>query len=542
MNKELLKLTKDLNILYVEDDKSVQSQMLELFEIFFNDIKTASNGLEGLEIYKQGNFDIVFTDIAMPKMDGLELSKEIKKINPSQKIIILTAFNNINVLQEAINLPVDGFITKPIKMESFLSSLKRMALIIHNEKIEKEFNKQLKKELEEKIKEIEKKTFYDDLTSLKNRSFLMKEIKDYEDTIILININNFDSINMVYGYEIGDEVLKHIGLYLKNLTENVFYLGNDEFAILGKIDVNTIKIPEFRVDDSHNIPLDFTAGIANGKNPLKKAYLALKEAKKNKKKMIVYSNDLYIEKFHQKVQEYMPIIKESLKNNLIVPFFQGILDNSTKEIKKYETLARIKYQDKIISPFFFIDIAEKGGLISQITKIIIEKSFIKFKDMDCEFSINLTEIDLGSDDIIEFLIQKSKEYNINKNRIILEVLEGMGEISKSVILDRLITLKKLGFKIAIDDFGTMNSNFERVALLNVDYIKIDGKFIKNIDKDKKSFAIAKAITDFAKSIDAKVIAEFVHSYEVQKVVEDLGIDYSQGYLFSEPDEEIGGVK
>ena len=140
--------------------------------------------------------------------------------------------------------------------------------------------------------------------------------------------------------------------------------------------------------------------------------------------------------------------------------------------------------------------------------------------------------------MIEYLVNKAKEFNINKNRIVLEVLEGVGQISNSIILDKLILLKKLGFQIAIDDFGTMNSNFERVALLNVDYIKIDGKFIKNIDKDRKSFAIAKAITDFAKSIEAKVVAEFVHSNDVQKVVEELGIDYSQGYLFDEPTEDI----
>ena len=535
--KELREITQNLNILYVEDDKTVQTQMLSLFELFFNNIKTADDGFEGLEVYKKGNFDIVFTDVAMPKINGIELAQKIREINPSQKIIIITAFNNPDILKEAINLPVDGFLSKPIEMEDFFNKLEKTVTIIHNEKLEKEFNTILKQMLEEKIKEIEKKTFYDDLTGLKNRSFLMEKVKNYKGKIILININNFESINIVYGYKTGDLVLKHMSYYLRTISENVYYLGNDEFAILGDLDIEKIKIPEFKVN-SYKLSIDFTAGIAYGENLLQKAYVALKEAKRDKKKVVFYSENLRIENFHKKVQEYMPVIKEAFKNNLIVPFFQGIYDNKTKEIKKYESLARIKYQNKIISPFFFIDIAEKGGLIHQITKIIIDKSFQIFQNKDDEFSINLTEIDLGSDDIIEFLVNKSKEYNIDKNRIILEVLEGVGEISNNIILDKLIELKKLGFKIAIDDFGTMNSNFERVALLNVDYIKIDGKFIKNIDKDKKSFAITKAITDFAKSINAQVVAEFVHSYEVQKVVEELGIDYSQGYLFSEPTERM----
>ena len=536
--RELVNLTKNLKILYVEDDQSVQNQMLNLFRLFFDNIKTANDGLEGLETYKSEHFDIVFTDVAMPKMSGLELSKKVREINFSQKIIIITAFNNPDILKEAINLPVDGFLSKPISMDNFLNIIKKISSIIHNENLQKEFNKLLKQELKNKVKEIEKKTFYDDLTGFKNRTCLMRKIDNYEGEIILININNFDSINIVYGYEIGDLVLKHISSYLKTLSKNIYYLGNDEFAILKNIDISNIKIPEFEVIDSHNIHFDFTAGIAKGKNLLKKAYLALKEARKEGKKAVIYSQNLKIEKFHKKVQEYMPIIKEALKEDSIVPFFQGIRDNKTKEIKKYESLARIKHQRKIISPFFFIDIAEKGGLINQITKIITDKTFNEFKDRNDEFSINLTEIDLGSDKFIEFLVNKAKEYNIPKNRIILEVLEGVGEIENSIILDKLIMLKKLGFKIAIDDFGTMNSNFERVALLNVDYIKIDGKFIKNIDRDKKSYAIAKAITDFAKSIDAKVIAEFVHSKEVQKVVEELGIDYSQGYLFNEPSENL----
>ena len=538
MNREVAELTRDLNVLYVEDNEIVQNEMRQLLQIFFKNIKVASDGLEALEMYKTDEFDIVITDVAMPKMDGIELSKKIREINPYQKIIIITAFSDINTILKAINLQIDGFLSKPIEIKQFIAVLKRIALIIHNEKLQKSFNDMLHKQLEEKVKEIEKKTYYDELTGLKNRSCFVEMVKNYENKIILININNFESINIVYGYRVGDFVLKHISFYLRTLSENVFYLGNDEFAILDDIDVNQIKIPEFKVDMIHQISLQFTAGIANGNDLLKKAYLALKEAKKDKKKYVVYSDDLKIEKFHKKVQEYMPVVKTALKYNLIEPFFQGIRDNKTGEIKKYESLARIKYEDRIISPFFFIDISEKGGLINEITKVIIDKSFAKFKDRNDEFSINLTEVDLGNDDIIVFLVNKAKEYNISKNRIILEVLEGVGKIENSIILDRLIMLKKLGFKIAIDDFGTMNSNFERVALLNVDYIKIDGKFIKNIDKDKKSLAIAKAITDFAKSIDAKVIAEFVHSKEVQKVVEELGIDYSQGYLFSEPSENL----
>jgi len=93
-------------------------------------------------------------------------------------------------------------------------------------------------------------------------------------------------------------------------------------------------------------------------------------------------------------------------------------------------------------------------------------------------------------------------------------------------------------KIAIDDFGTDYSNFARILEIQADYIKIDGSFIKDLDKNENSFRITKSITDFAHNVGAKVIAEFVHNEEVQKMVVQLGIDYSQGYLFSIPKESV----
>jgi len=101
-----------------------------------------------------------------------------------------------------------------------------------------------------------------------------------------------------------------------------------------------------------------------------------------------------------------------------------------------------------------------------------------------------------------------------------------------------MNLKRKGFSIAIDDFSVQNSNFERVHSMQVDYIKIDGSFIKDMSQDKKSYNVVKTISDFGKSIGAKVIAEYVHSKEVQDIVLELEIDYSQGYYFSEPLREL----
>ena len=102
------------------------------------------------------------------------------------------------------------------------------------------------------------------------------------------------------------------------------------------------------------------------------------------------------------------------------------------------------------------------------------------------------------------------------------------------VLHGLNCIKSLGCKIAIDDFGTEFSNFARLLNMNFDFIKIDGSFIKDIHKNENSYKIAKTITQFAHSTNAKVIAECVHSKEVQKIIKELKIDFSQGFFFSTP--------
>ena len=276
-----------------------------------------------------------------------------------------------------------------------------------------------------------------------------------------------------------------------------------------------------------------------GNELLKHAYIALKEAKHHGKNSIkTYSKDLVSEKLQAQIQKLSPIIREAIDKNQIVPYFQAIRDNRTKNIAKYECLARIVVGTKVYSPFEFINIAEKIGVIAEITKIMIDKSFKTFQNNDYTFSVNITEIDLDNNYLQEYFIQKLQEYNIEPSRVVLEVLEGISVTGAKNSLEQLAALKKLGFSIAIDDFGAEHSNFERVHTMQVDFIKIDGSFVKNMDTNAKSYSIVKTINDFAKSIGAEVIAEYVHSGKVAQMVEELGIEYSQGYYFSEPKGEL----
>ena len=156
------------------------------------------------------------------------------------------------------------------------------------------------------------------------------------------------------------------------------------------------------------------------------------------------------------------------------------------------------------------------------------------QDKDCTFSINITEDDLNKNYLFEYLKEEAHRYDISPSRVILEILEGVSASGKANNIAQLKELKNYGFLIAIDDFGSEYSNFERVLDLDVDFLKIDARYIKNIDKDQKSFEITRAISFFAKNVHIPVVAEFVHSQEVQAKIDELGIEFSQGYLFSEP--------
>ena len=285
-----------------------------------------------------------------------------------------------------------------------------------------------------------------------------------------------------------------------------------------------------------NVKFTATIVLATGKKDLlKHVHLAFKETRAiGKNRIGTYHHDSGLEEHQKMLQSSMYILSEVLVNDMVVPYFQAIVNNKTQDVEKYECLARIIHNDEVLTPDFFIETAELTGLLPDITRIMIRKSFKYFKTRTEDFSINISEQDLNNNYLYEFLQDNIDKYSIKPSRVVLEVLEGVSTNGAEKNFDQLIALKELGFKLAIDDFGAQNSNFERVHKLKVDYIKIDGSFIKNIDTNTMSYQVAKTITNFSKSIGAKVIAEYVHNESVQNKIIELDIDYSQGYYFAEP--------
>ena len=582
--KILVKNAKLLNVLIVEDEVNTKLEIKEVLSIFFNRVDLASNGEQGLESYiKYQNknsvyYDIVVTDVYMPKMDGIELSKEILKINPNQVIIVFSANDRFSKMVDLINAGVNYFIQKPfskkIMTKVLLKAVKEVVndLLIEkyhkkvetiNSKLEQktkqlnDLNSNLELKVNEQTASLKKRLYYDILTELPKRNKLMEDMKEYKNIgMLLINVNRFKNINNAYGYKIGDTVLKKFANILKTIAKDnncmLYSLSGDEFVFVSleakvakkciETAKNIVKSIEktginIQIDgDNVNIFLSVTVGISHGDDePLLAADMALKYAVKKRVPYILYTKELHIQKDVSDYIKWTKTIVDAIKEDGVQPFYQPIIYDNNKI--KYECLIRIVENEKVISPFLFLDIAKKIRYYTSLTKIMIEKSFKEFEKRDNEFSINFSFEDILDKEVVNFLLKKLNEYKVNK-RLIIEILESENIDDFEILKDFVKKMKILGVRIAIDDFGSGYSNFSYILQMKPDFIKIDGSIIKNIDHCQNSYNIAKSITQFAKRINAKTIAEYIHSKDVYDKAKKLKIDAFQGFYFSEPKKNV----
>jgi len=425
-----------------------------------------------------------------------------------------------------------------------------LALKEHKQNISliQNLDNEVKKQIDEKTKLL----YIDQTTGAYKKTKFDEDKKEHLDTkTVLLNIKNFSKLNAFYGFDTGDQILKICTTRIEKLLgRKIYRLNGDEFLFFSKNPKNEIRklnnafknAPVKITRKDLSIQITFSFGVAPTKldKLISKLSIAVHEAKKHPFSYFMYyrekSLDTNFVKFNSLL--YEAIYKED--GVKIVPFFQGIYDNEKKEIYKYEALARLKEGDHFYSPYFFINVAQSSGFIHEITKIMLEKSFAYLATLPkhIELSINITEYDLATKQLKEILIECLNKYDIEAKRITLEILEGITSNGAKNNIKQLNKLKKLGFKLAIDDFGVEYSNFERLTEIDIDFIKIDGKYIKSIDKNPKSLQITKAICNFAHAMGIKVIAEFVEDENIQKIVKELGIEYSQGYHFSQPDSTI----
>ena len=536
--QEILEVSKQISVLYIEDHYETNQTTTMLFKKLFKEVFSVQSYSQAKEVFNE-NIDLLITDISLPEKNGIDLAKEFKEISPKLKVIFISAYNDSEFLLKAIEVGADGFLFKPFSLNDFLKILQKITKII---KIEKE-NENLKNNLLKIIEEKNRELLTDPITNIGNIAKMNMELNDETKYfVVLTDINRFKKINSAFGFEFGNRVLKETADKLKPFSDKIYRIGSDQFILIleNVKDFEKIKHSlENTKIDFNEFPVIITYSIvsffSDGKNVINNITKVTDYLKENSlANSAIFLDEEKLKKASDKNKKLSFILK-LLKENKVEPFFQPIIEIKSKKAVKYEVLARIVDEDKIYNPFEFIEDIKKAGLIHELTKQIFTKSLHKAKTTP--LSINITDMDLNHCELIEFIIKETKRNNIPPQNITLEILEDISTFNKTN-MNNLKKLQKAGFKIAIDDFGSGYSNFERILQISPDYIKIDGKFIQNLPGDSNSNKIVMSINILAHSLGSEVIAEFVENENILTAIEEMGIEYAQGYHFSKPKKEI----
>lgn len=406
----------------------------------------------------------------------------------------------------------------------------------------------LEEKVEEKTKELIDEGFQDPLTHLPNRHRLLFDMDRYSySTLIIINLQNFKELVRFFGNSIGDSLLQQFALWLTRQHDNTYRLGNHEFALLLERDYPLQKLIAFCnttiealskqafTANKENVSLLIRMGVDTGeKLSLVHADSAFQLAIETGRSFEVYEGHNEEESAQNHNIQIAKNIREAFHEGRLICYYQPIISTVTGDIEKYETLARlIDVNTTIIPPHDFLDIAQKTRLYPKLTQEIVRQACEAFRDRTESFTIHLCAQDITNHTTIRFIEEMIVSTNTS-GRIIFELSEQ--DIYEHYIPMSLFIqhIKRLGSKIAVDNFGSSYSNFDKIIHLEIDYLKIDGSLINKIMHSPRHTQIIKTIAAFAEAIGAKAIAENVESAEILQNVTAVGIPFAQGYYIGKP--------
>jgi diguanylate cyclase (GGDEF)-like protein/PAS domain S-box-containing protein len=410
---------------------------------------------------------------------------------------------------------------------------------------------------------------HDDLTELPNRTLLHELIaqsslnshrSQKSPTVLLIDVNNFKKINDTHGHSTGDKVICEIAQRLSNVLypkDVISRINGAEFCVL--VELSDPKygatavarkilscFNELYTFDKQQIAVTASIGITrfpeDAEKPqelLRKAGLAmfdLKAQRKNNYKFFEQQMNNVAAK--QLAQEQK--LLTAIKNDSFDFYYQPFVDTKSGIISGAEALIRwVEPDGNIIYPDSFIPFSEKLGLIDQIDKIAINKVFMqvaKWQKQSINFgpiSINVSgKMFTDSENLIALLKDKLMQYNITPSRIKIEITEGMLLENIDLAISTMYQIKKLGFKLSLDDFGTGFSSLNYLKKFPIDVLKIDRSFIMDMHKSEVDKNIVRSIVNLADNLKLSVIAEGVEINEHLEFLQQLKCQQYQGYYFS----------
>lgn len=413
---------------------------------------------------------------------------------------------------------------------------------------------------------------HDPETNLITRDEFIKQLKnelpklgDTQHMLCHIEVLDFRVIKNICGLSGGTQMLKSVTQLMSDQLRSsdlMARLGDSSFAVLYKncltdeaFDLSNQLIKS--VSNSHfkwqekSFPITLSMGLAAFENNCIDIYQLLQQADaaslsaehSGSNNVLLFAGDNENLQYQNKLLEWIGRIDTVFSEDRLFARCQMIapIEPSQDSHVHYEILLGIRDEDgKIIPPDHFIPAVERCKRMHEIDKWVIstvfdwiEKSRHSFDNMD-GFSINLSGESLNSEEFLQFLQALLKVSDFPLEKLVFEITETVASENLAFTKKFIKTIKAFGCKFSLDDFGSGYSSYAYLKNLNVDYLKIDGAFVKDLADNKADLAIVKSMNEIAHSLNLKTIAEYVESAEIKDILREVGVDYGQGYFIHKP--------
>ena len=422
-------------------------------------------------------------------------------------------------------------------------------------------------------KKMEFQATHDSLTGLINRREFEKLLKNavqsardenHQHALCYLDLDQFKVVNDTCGHMAGDQLLRELANLMPHsirASDCLARLGGDEFGVL-MFDC-PLKQAEKVADSLRTAIKDFhfswdrktfDIGVSIGLVPINQDSGSLQDILRcadsscyiakdlGRNRVHIYTPDDYeLVKRHGEMQ-WLTRIQNAIDENRFQLALQTIqATHPDNELPHKEILLRMQdHEGNIIPPMSFIPAAERYDVMSTLDRWVINTALQMIHEehqrnkRDCIYNINLSGQTLCDTEILNFIRSQVDKYDVAPEYICFEITETAVIANLSLAIDFISAMKQIGCKFALDDFGSGMSSFAYLKNLQVDYLKIDGNFIRDIVVDKVDHAMVEAVHQVGHVMGIKTIAEFVENMEIMRLLEEIGVDYAQGYGISEP--------
>ena len=417
---------------------------------------------------------------------------------------------------------------------------------------------------------IEHLAMHDSLTDLPNRHSLQRLIESAMQeggvgALLFLDIDHFKYVNDSFGHHSGDQLIIGVGSVLREVMRSgkgeLYRLGGDEFAIhlpgglrkeavdTAETALNAVRHYRFRVAE-HKIISNLSASIGIGLYPfhgsdlhslLSNVDIAMYQAKdlgRNRYALFDQAADS-LRSTHKRIH-WAKKLRDALDENRLVLFSQPVVRLKDQKMVHHEILARIRDDDgKYILPEHFIGLSETLGMVKEVDMRVLEKLLWFMRDngeagKKVRYFVNVSRVSIADQDWVQRVIRLLKNSGVDPGQLVFEITETAAMSQIDVTLEFIRKLKSMGCRFALDDFGAGFSSFYYLKRFEVDYLKIDGSFIRDLATDQGSRIFVKALNDLARELHKQVIAEGMETPEVTKLLVEMGTQFGQGRLFQEP--------